>query len=324
MTSGEPSQSSFHIVGRHGVGRQRSTARSAGAGRRPRPAGSCPASPSRRAGSPSGSIGHRALDEVAGRERRDDVLAGGGVDEVDGAVVGAEDHPGPAVPLEHRGLARSSPCRTRSGSPPRRWTPSTWPSPGYVHCALGLPGHRALAVVAAGRVAPEGQQALDGGVGEGLARRTRGRPSPRTAVPSWWSAGGTVVVGGRGRRRRGGRRVLRGRRRRPPGSRRRPCPRPRGRPRRPGATAADSPPGRGGSVTADEAHGLRRGWPRSRGTGPAPPRSPWWTPGLRTPRIDMHRCSASMTTITPLGWSVRSISSAIWVVSRSWTWGRRA
>ena len=23
-------------------------------------------------------------------------------------------------------------------------------------------------------------------------------------------------------------------------------------------------------------------------------------PGLRTPRIDMHRCSASITTITPL------------------------
>ena len=47
-------------------------------------------------------------------------------------------------------------------------------------------------------------------------------------------------------------------------------------------------------------------------------------PGLRTPRIDMHRCSASMTTSTPRGWRVRSISSAIWAVRRSWTCGRLA
>ncbi|PQM49404.1 hypothetical protein C1Y40_00372 [Mycobacterium talmoniae] len=34
-------------------------------------------------------------------------------------------------------------------------------------------------------------------------------------------------------------------------------------------------------------------------------------PGLRTPRIDMHRCSASMTTMTPRGSSLRVIASAI-------------
>ena len=42
------------------------------------------------------------------------------------------------------------------------------------------------------------------------------------------------------------------------------------------------------------------------------------------PRIDMHRCSASMTTSTPRGCRVRSISSATCVVSRSCTWGRLA
>jgi hypothetical protein len=37
-------------------------------------------------------------------------------------------------------------------------------------------------------------------------------------------------------------------------------------------------------------------------------------PGLRTPRIVMHRCSASMTTTTPRGSSVSTSASAIWLV----------
>ena len=44
-------------------------------------------------------------------------------------------------------------------------------------------------------------------------------------------------------------------------------------------------------------------------------------PGFLTPRIVMHRCSASITTNTPRGLNARSIASAISVVSRSWTWG---
>ena len=47
-------------------------------------------------------------------------------------------------------------------------------------------------------------------------------------------------------------------------------------------------------------------------------------PGFFTPRIDMHRCSASTTTSTPLGSRARSMASAIWVVIRSWTWRRWA
>ena len=34
-------------------------------------------------------------------------------------------------------------------------------------------------------------------------------------------------------------------------------------------------------------------------------------PGLRTPRIDMHRCSHSTTTSTPRGWSSATSASAI-------------
>ena len=47
-------------------------------------------------------------------------------------------------------------------------------------------------------------------------------------------------------------------------------------------------------------------------------------PGLRTPRIDMHRCSASITTITPRGSRLATSASAIWLVIRSCTCGRRA
>ena len=47
-------------------------------------------------------------------------------------------------------------------------------------------------------------------------------------------------------------------------------------------------------------------------------------PGLRMPRIAMHRCSASITTIAPRGSSLRTSASAICVVSRSCTCGRLA
>ena len=47
-------------------------------------------------------------------------------------------------------------------------------------------------------------------------------------------------------------------------------------------------------------------------------------PGFRTPRMVMQRCSHSMTTITPRGSRMRLMASAIWVVSRSCTWGRLA
>ena len=47
-------------------------------------------------------------------------------------------------------------------------------------------------------------------------------------------------------------------------------------------------------------------------------------PGFRIPRIAMHRCSASTTTIAPRGSSLRISASAIWLVRRSWTCGRLA
>ena len=47
-------------------------------------------------------------------------------------------------------------------------------------------------------------------------------------------------------------------------------------------------------------------------------------PGLRTPRMVMHKCSASITTTTPRGSSVSARASAIWLVIRSCTCGRRA
>src|SRR5215831_14356319 len=47
-------------------------------------------------------------------------------------------------------------------------------------------------------------------------------------------------------------------------------------------------------------------------------------PGLRTPRIDMQRCSASIITNAPRGCRTSTIASAICVVSRSCTCGRFA
>ena len=47
-------------------------------------------------------------------------------------------------------------------------------------------------------------------------------------------------------------------------------------------------------------------------------------PGFWAPRIDMHMCSASIITSTPAGSSLSISASAICVVSRSCTCGRRA
>src|SRR5579859_7320814 len=47
-------------------------------------------------------------------------------------------------------------------------------------------------------------------------------------------------------------------------------------------------------------------------------------PGFLTPRIVMQVCTASHTTATPSGLSSSLMMSAIWLVIRSWTCGRRA
>ena len=47
-------------------------------------------------------------------------------------------------------------------------------------------------------------------------------------------------------------------------------------------------------------------------------------PAFRTPRMVMHRCSASITTMTPRGSRSSIRESATWVVSRSCTCGRLA
>ena len=47
-------------------------------------------------------------------------------------------------------------------------------------------------------------------------------------------------------------------------------------------------------------------------------------PALRTPRMVMQRCSASITTITPRASRISTSASATWVVSRSCTCGRLA
>ncbi len=44
--------------------------------------------------------------------------------------------------------------------------------------------------------------------------------------------------------------------------------------------------------------------------------------GFFAPRIDMHMCSASITTMTPRGCRCLSSRSAICFVNRSWTWSR--
>lgn len=42
-----------------------------------------------------------------------------------------------------------------------------------------------------------------------------------------------------------------------------------------------------------------------------------------TPRMDMHRCDASMTTATPWGLRISMMACATSLVRRSWTWRRR-
>ena len=87
---------------------------------------------------PVGIDGDRSLDDVAGRERRQDVLAGRRVDEVDRAVVGAEHEPRPAVALEHgrlAGPARPAPVRHLA---PVLGDASTSPRPGTARPAAAL------------------------------------------------------------------------------------------------------------------------------------------------------------------------------------------
>src|SRR4051812_26852419 len=48
------------------------------------------------------------------------------------------------------------------------------------------------------------------------------------------------------------------------------------------------------------------------------------TPGLRTPRIDMHICSASSITATPRGLRISSMAPTICEVRCSWLCRRRA
>ena len=47
-------------------------------------------------------------------------------------------------------------------------------------------------------------------------------------------------------------------------------------------------------------------------------------PGVRTPRMLMHRCSASMSTSAPVGCRDVSMASATSLVIRSWSCGRAA
>ena len=47
-------------------------------------------------------------------------------------------------------------------------------------------------------------------------------------------------------------------------------------------------------------------------------------PCFLMPRMDMQVCSHSTTTMTPLASSEEYSWSAIWLVRRSWTCGRRA
>ncbi len=71
-------------------------------------------------------------------------------------------------------------------------------------------------------------------------------------------------------------------------------------------------PGEDGRVT-----GLSRNMPRTAEVTVV-------DPGLRMPRMPMHRCSASTTTMTPRGSRCSSRASAICRVIRSCTCGRRA
>ena len=104
-----------------------------------------------------GIDGDGPLDDVAGRQRREDVLAGLAVHEVHRPVVGAEHDPGAPVPLEHRRLARPA------GTAPRLCPPSDRRRGAHATAARVEPadlrglGHVPTAVVGAGRIAAERQ-----------------------------------------------------------------------------------------------------------------------------------------------------------------------
>src|SRR5699024_7936350 len=70
-------------------------------------------------------------------------------------------------------------------------------------------------------------------------------------------------------------------------------------------------------LIASERDAASRSWPRTADVIVE-------EPGFCTPRIDMHRCSASTTTIAPRGCRCVTSASAICVVRRSCTCGRRA
>ena len=137
---------------------------------------------------PVGVDGDRALGEVAGRERREDRLARGRVDEVELVVVGAEDHPGPAVALEHRRLADPARAAPRAG----------------LAVLAGCAAHPGARVAPQDTGLPSGRARRRGTCGSGCRGTSAGRrPRPPRSTD-------VVAVGqsrrlGRGRRRRDGR-----------------------------------------------------------------------------------------------------------------------
>ena len=182
MTRGEPSQSSFHLVGL--TASASSAHSSVGLG----PVdGDHPelvvAAAGVDEGQPVGVDRHRALDDVARLERGEDVLARVVVDEVDLAVVGAEHHPRAPVALEHRGLAGPAAAAPRAGLVALgRLGAHAARLAGVAPQHLGRRGDRPLAVVAAGRAAPEREQPRRGEAGRrpgggrgGGGRRGRAR-----------------------------------------------------------------------------------------------------------------------------------------------------
>ncbi len=146
-------------------------------------------------GEPVRVDGDGALGDVTRGERREDGLAGRGVDEVEVVVVGAEHQPGATAPLEHRRLADPSGAAPHLGLAVLAATPAHGPVRVAPRHLRGL-GHRALAVVSAAGVAPEGEQPLH-----------RGAPGPADLV----AVGQCRWAGGRGGGQRRGWSACRGR-----------------------------------------------------------------------------------------------------------------
>ena len=176
-TSGEPSQSSFHSVGPtslafelpqlggfRAVERDRAEVVVARADVHDRVA--------------VGIDRRRALDDVARREVREDAFTGLAVDEVDLVVVRAEHDPRAAVAFEHRGLPGPPVAAPGATSRRPRSRVRTSRASGKLHTHLRRVGHRAVAVVAAGRVAAERQQSVD----LGPPRSSRTKPGSTTQV----------------------------------------------------------------------------------------------------------------------------------------------